>query len=287
MSTARERIEIFNQTLDMCATNARLKEAVSDSIEKQCVYWEGEDYDFGMINNRKPAKVVLSHKRTVEAALAPEYRGRRIGILNFASSVNPGGGVRKGVETQEESICRISTLYQALSTQMCEGGFYQRHREWIKSGIMGRENRDDCIYTPDVMVFRRDTLDCEILPESDWIQIDVLSSAAPDQRWNMDGTRFCPCSEELERIFMKRIEMIFKVAAKHGIEVLILGAFGCGIFRNPPDLVAKAFEKVLQRYISGFQVIEFAVYSSTVHDKNYRAFAAIKGIEINDTILTN
>ena len=37
------------------------------------------------------------------------------------------------------------------------------------------------------------------------------------------------------------IRRIFKVAALEGNEVLILGAFGCGTFRNPPDVVADVF----------------------------------------------
>ena len=282
MSGTKERIDIFHQTMEMCSSNAVLKEAVSHSIQNQCVYWEGETLEPCAANNAKPARVILSRKRTVEAALAPEYRGYRIGILNFASCINPGGGVLRGTTTQEEAICRISTLYPALYTQVNEGGFYQRHREWIKAGLMGRENRDDCIYTPDVMVFRNDTFACEMLAENQWIKIDVLTCAAPDQRWNGDGTKFSPSSEELENLFIQRIEMIFKVAAKHGIEVLILGAFGCGAFGNSPDVVAKAFEKGMLKYISSFQVIEFAVYAGSTLDRNYQAFTAIKGIEIKE-----
>lgn len=287
MSGEKERIEIFDKTMDMCLTNSELRECVSHSIKKQCVYWEGEDFDTDIEGTMKPARVVLSHKRTIQAASSEEYRGHRRGVLNFASSINPGGGVLRGTTTQEEGICRISTLYPALATQMCEGGFYQRHREWIKKGEMGRENRDDCIYTPDVMVFRNDSHDCEILPENEWFKVDVITCAAPDQRWNKDGTRFSPSPEELDRILTKRIDRIFKVAIKHGIEVLILGAFGCGAFGNSPTVVAKVFEKVLRKYVSYFRVIEFAVYSTSMEDKNYKAFSTIEGIEEIDYILTD
>ena len=83
---------------------------------------------------------------------AREYakNGKRVCILNFASSVSPGGGVVTGAQAQEESICRVSTLYFALSDKESAGRFYDYHWELIDKGEMNRKNRDDIIYTPGV-----------------------------------------------------------------------------------------------------------------------------------------
>lgn len=38
-------------------------------------------------------------------------------VLNFASPVNPGGGVRKGSSAQEEDLCRKSSLLLSLESR--------------------------------------------------------------------------------------------------------------------------------------------------------------------------
>ena len=84
---------------------------------------------------------------------------------------------------------------------------------------------------------------------------------------------------ELEKLLTTRIRRIFEVAVANENEVLILGAFGCGAFRNPPEIVAKVFNHVMQDYITYFDAIEYAVYHTEREVANYEAFKVI-GIEI-------
>ena len=72
-----------------------------------------------------------------------------------------------------------------------------------------------------------------------------------------------------------RIHRIFEVAVVNGNEVLILGAFGCGAFRNPPEIVARVFNKVMQDYLCYFDTIEYAVYHTEREVANYEAFRKI------------
>lgn len=65
----------------------------------------------------KPAQVIVSKKRTLEAAA--DYADRQVCVLNFASASNPGGGVAKGSSAQEEAICRCSTLHENLTEKRC------------------------------------------------------------------------------------------------------------------------------------------------------------------------
>ncbi|MCR4752152.1 MAG: hypothetical protein K5852_07635 [Eubacterium sp.] len=58
-------------------------------------------------------------------------------------------------------------------------------------------------------------------------------------------------------IFRDTAEMIreseqMKTAAA-GNEVLILGAFGCGSFRNPPELAALVFREITEEYRRNFE----------------------------------
>ena len=105
--------------------------------------------------------------------------------------------------------------------------------------------------------------------------MDVITCAAPylgaiprEERKNISVF-------ELMLVFSARIERILEVAKKKGVEVLILGAFGCGAFANPPEIVAKAFKEALAEYGKYFETVEFAVYCSKEETQNYRVFKEV------------
>ena len=77
---------------------------------------------------------------------------------------------------------------------------------------------------------------------------------------------------------ISRIRRIFEVAVVNENEVLILGAFGCGAFRNPPEIVAKVFYNVMQDYLGCFDTIEYAVYHTERELANYEAFKKIMNV---------
>ena len=84
--------------------------------------------------------------------------------------------------------------------------------------------------------------------------------------------------DELFDIHVKRGEHILTIAAHHGIDILILGAFGCGAFRNNPSVVADAYKEVLSKFEGAFKEIVFAVYCPpNQSDDNYRAFNRMFG----------
>lgn len=85
--------------------------------------------------------------------------------------------------------------------------------------------------------------------------------------------------DALYKLHLKRIEKLFRVAAANKAEVLILGAFGCGAFCNPPEIVAKAFREVQKKYESYFEVIEYAIFCAGYETKNYKAFSKAFGVE--------
>ena len=83
--------------------------------------------------------------------------------------------------------------------------------------------------------------------------------------------------EELQTLHEKRMRKVLEIAWRKGNEVVILGAFGCGAFRNPPAVVAQAMKTVVQEYRMIFEIIEFAVYCTTQYDTNYRVFQQVLG----------
>ena len=82
--------------------------------------------------------------------------------------------------------------------------------------------------------------------------------------------------DELYKIHLQRGEHILTVAAHHQANILILGAFGCGAFRNNPKIVAEAYKETLKKFNGYFQEVVFAVYYSPKNgNENYIAFNQI------------
>lgn len=278
MNSKQERIEIFEGTHKLYLNNEALKKSVENSINNQKIYWEGEKITVGEPVFSEPFNLVVSTKKTVEAARKYADAGKKVCILNFASSVAPGGGVLTGEQAQEESICRVSTLYFSLSDKNTAGRFYDKHWELIRAGKMNRRNTDDIIYTPGVFAVRDDSNGEIFLDEKDWYQFDVITCAAPDIRKIGDQTEYSPKKEELYNEFVKRWKYILSAGAKHNAEVLILGAFGCGVFANPPEMVAEAFLEAAKGFENYFKTIEFAIYGSKENNIKYKSFKKILNI---------
>lgn len=269
-----KNIRIFKDTERMYQTNKVLIEAIESSIKHQEVIFANDSVDVVLVGGRV-GKAAVSGKRTLEASEFYAKQGKRVCVLNFASATNPGGGVVHGSSAQEEAICRCSTLYPCLNTKEMLNCFYYPHRKADHPLY-----NDDCIYTPSVKVFKSDVDFPEILPERDWWEVDVLTCAAPNLRevpshWmNPDaGSKKAVITyNELKALHSSRIRRIFEAAAAHKAEVLILGAFGCGAFCNPPELVAEVFAEYTEKYLDCFDVIEYAVFHRAHETENYRAF---------------
>ena len=272
-----ENAEVFRDTERMCRENARLREAIAASRKGQRLVLE--EAAVGAVERNRfveTAQVVVSPKRTFEAAI--KHAGRlRTCVHNFASATNPGGGVVNGSSAQEEALCRCSTLYFNLNVREMWDGFYSPHRE-----AHDPLHNDDVIYTPDVVVFKSDTAYPRTLPEAEWRTLDVITCAAPNlrerpsNRMNSgDGDERVEISgQDLQAWHERRLRRILDVAAATGAEAIVLGAFGCGAFRNDPKVVAAAAKKVVAEYRHAFRVIEFAVYCRPGDTANYDAFAA-------------
>lgn len=269
-----ENVIIFENTAYLCKENKSLAEAIKASNLAQKLILE-KDTVVGADKNRyeNTAKVVISKKRSYEAA--KEYKDMRVAVHNFASASNPGGGVVRGSGAQEECLCRCSTLYFDLDVKEMWDGFYNPHR-----AAADPIHNDDLIYTPDVIVFKTDTSNPKLMPESEWYKVDVVTCAAPNLKANPtnifnpgDGNKQVIVKDnELLAIHEKRLRRILDVAANNGVEAIILGAFGCGAFKNKPEVVALAAKNVIKDYLHAFKVIEYAVYCSPRDDRNYKTF---------------
>ncbi|MEZ4861408.1 MAG: TIGR02452 family protein [Caldilineaceae bacterium] len=183
---------------------------------------------------------------------------QRIGVLNFASAKNPGGGFLNGSQAQEESLARSSALYASLT--QCPG-YYAYHRR----------NRDACysdhmIYSPACPIFRTD--DGALLSQP--YTVDFITSAAPNAG-ALRGYR-----AQLELIFKARMGKMLALAVNNRCDALVLGAWGCGVFRNEPAMVARLFGEYLlpgQPFHGYFKRVLFAVLDPSPGLETFKAFS--------------
>lgn len=189
---------------------------------------------------------------TTETTLAAARRlsgaaGDEVACLNFASAKNPGGGFLNGAHAQEESLARSSGLYATL----CEAReFYDFHR--AQGDLL---YSDHMIYSPGVPVFRDDT---GALLEDPY-DVAFLTSPAPNRGAMRDPVR----AEQIPGVLRLRAAKVLAMAHHNGHRRLVLGAWGCGVFRNDPAEVAGAFAESLLcdgPFAGRFDHVVFAVH---------------------------
>ena len=169
-----------------------------------------------------------------------------VAVLNFASARNPGGGYLRGARAQEEDLCRVSALYTTL---LSAPDYYAAHRA---SGDPFYSHR--VIYSPDVPVFR--TEDYVLVDRP--VGVGFLTSPAPNAGVIAQS---CPSRvADVPTVLAERAARVLAVALLHGRRSLVLGAWGCGVFRNDPGVVARAFDALLAGPFAGrFARVVFAV----------------------------
>ena len=187
-------------------------------------------------------------------------------VLNLASPVNPGGGVRRGAKAQEEDLCRRSSLLVSLESEKASE-YYEYNR--ALNTYMGS---DALMIHPQVEIIKDEN--GSLLPET--AIVAVMTCAAPMLLSGTEGmTR-----EQYEEMMYRRITGMLKAAAFRGYKYLVLGAFGCGAFRNDARVVSDIFYKALKEFdYDGmkekdmFRRIDFAVLDRSEDQYNFKEFS--------------
>ncbi|MBD8497555.1 TIGR02452 family protein [Paenibacillus arenosi] len=182
-----------------------------------------------------------------------------VGVLNFASAKNPGGGFLNGAMAQEESLAASSGLYR---TQLRNEEYYLANR-----ACNTMMYTDYAIYSPDVVFFRDERF--ELLKQP--VTASVLTLPAVNYgQVLLKGED----SNEAKRVMKDRMRLALAIFADRGAKYLIFGAYGCGVFRNHPVEVAGWWEELLEDegYSKLFDEIVFAVLDNSKGGTCIRAF---------------
>lgn len=124
------------------------------------------------------------------------------------------------------------------------------------------------IHSPEVPFFRDDALAWLEAPYT----VSVLTVPAPACRHGLD-----PSDSRVHATIRTRARKMLLLAAARGHRTLVLGAWGCGAFRNDPEIVSSAFSDALtdERLRGAFDRIVFAVWDPS--GKNRAAFDRLFG----------
>lgn len=203
----------------------------------------------------------VTGESTLEALVRLAGSGH-VACLNFASARNPGGGFLGGAQAQEESLARSSALYPCQLTQMTH---YERNRHQRSLLYL-----DLALWSPLVPFFRDD--------DGAWLDAPVLASVITCAAPNAGALGRNTSIEELRATLERRGRFVLDIARHHGVESLVLGAWGAGVFRNDPVMVADIFKQLLARdFANVFARIVFAVIGTSESSANHRAFAEAFG----------
>ncbi len=250
-------------------TTVDIKEDLKIAIDNTILYkpdsFENIENEIEKIRNEKESKkpiVEITDETTISAArrLVVDEGFDKAVCLNFASAKNPGGGFLSGSQAQEESLARSSGLYPCIS-QMKEMYDYNR-------GIKTCLYSDYMIYSPKVPVFRDDNN--RLLKEAFLISFIT----APAVNAGVVREREKGNIEKIHSVMISRIKKILLIAALNNNRAIVLGAYGCGVFKNKTEDVAEYFRKVLHEdgYKLLFDRITFAIYDSSVDKAKIREF---------------
>lgn len=206
--------------------------ALLEQYEKKCPEFPAS------IPAENSHNVRVENTSTVDAILKLTEEGKTdIGVLNFASAKNPGGGFLNGAMAQEESLAASGTLYQTL---IAHEEYYRTNR--AQSSMM---YTDHAIYSPDVTFFRDGSF-CLI---SSPVTASVLTLPAV----NMGQVLLKGEDPRLaEQVMRRRMKLALAIFASQGAKHLILGAYGCGVFRNNPEKIAAWWKELLDEGMGAY-----------------------------------
>lgn len=294
----KTRIAVFKDTMNYCKKNAN---NLGIKLDKNGSFLNNKSYrvdyshnnfkhsrafkGMAVSNNAPNAKIWLTNGKSLQSLNAVNKKlnnkCRDSLVLNFGNYYNAGGGVTTGCTAQEEALCRMSTLYPHLSNAEMRSEFYTPHhkfgypatlRGWIDSGIFNQ-----AIYTKNVKQIKDDYTVGRVGEFVDGPIFDVMTVAAPDLRESLEPMRH----KSYKHFIKEQWRMIFATAFVQKRKNLVLGALGCGAFKNDPKIISAAFYEVLNEKGPGgvtwrqcFKNIILPIYVSKhkTDRTNYKSF---------------
>ena len=236
---------------------------IKKAIEKTVIYDKTpscpKDEDSGV----NISIVKSTHQDIIKSSIIREEidSGKIVCVHNFASYKSAGGLFLVGSTAQEESLCHNSALYNVL--RKFEDKYYHKNRNELNRGLY----RNIALYSPGIP-FWSNNVDVNIA-RNESILVDVLTCASPNASIMQ---RFRLFNQNENFIALKsRIEFIWKILGNRKVDTFITGAFGCGVFKQDPVLVADIMMSIIDKNRTYPSRVIFAIPD----DDNYQDFLKV------------
>jgi uncharacterized protein (TIGR02452 family) len=172
--------------------------------------------------------------------------------------------VTTGAGAQEETLFRRTNLFRSLYQFAPYAGQYgikPSHHQYPLDRNFGG------VYTPDAIYFRESEQKGYALLEEP-VSLSFITVAGMNRPDLTDDGYIADHHVELIK---NKIRTIFRMGLVHGHDSLVLGALGCGAFRNPPRHVARLFHEVMEEpeFKNKYRRIVFAILDDhNAHQKH-------------------
>jgi len=225
------------------------------------------------------AQITVVNQDCLEAAEREARQGAKVLLLNFASPEYPGAALEKRPGKQEEDLCYRSELLDFMQVQQSILDANLDNPDLEHTLLYPLYSRKDpsipgVIHIPHVTVFRSGRAQSYALLEKPF-EIGILSSAAPHELKTFEAEmrrrnigpeapdyiqRRELILEQVKQMAEKAMITQLTVAYQQGYDCIVLGAFGCGSFKIPPESIAELYKKVIRTFFKGaFKKIIFAI----------------------------
>ena len=217
----------------------------------------------------KQVRVFSGDWGEVTLALTKE-QGECFGVLNMANAYVPGGAYVEGAVAQEENMYRRTDCHYYIGPEEFdeESDAYRPAMTRLLCAQEGRVYLDTtnpriCIRGAEDRT--RADLGYPWLPADEVFPFYELRASAQDLR---NGSAFCVDDAR------RRVAAQLDTLSEQGVRHVVLGAFGCGAFRNPTEQVAQLYKEEIAARESHFEVIAFAIFSAGYGPDNFTPFSA-------------
>eukprot|EP01084_Bolivina_argentea_P303613 524233_1 len=218
-------------------------------------------------NNDTKTEIDVINTDCLDAAYSLLSNGYNPCVLNMANAQSPGGGFSSGMGAQEENLCRRSTLITALVNYVKSNkNKLDKDRQWsypIESY--------GSIYVPNVTVFRsNEHLGYDFLAKP--YKMSMVTAAMftrPKYDYNFEYAK------NIKPEIAKKLKSILRTAYDNGHDSIVLSAWGCGAFKNPPLGQAKLWKEIVfndKEFKGKFKKITFAIFDDHNAGKQHNPF---------------
>jgi len=241
-----------------------IKEAMEQSIQHSILISPADGMKilekYSLRAGCRQPKTRVENISTVAAIHMLSAEGKKaVGVLNFASAKNPGGGFLNGAKAQEESLAVSSTLYPTLTAHE---EYYRQNRAHQSMMYL-----DYGIFSPEVVFFRDEAFQLTETP----VKASVLTLPAVNMgQVLLKGEN----QAEAKRVMYQRMRLALGIFAEQNVKHLVLGAYGCGVFQNDPREIAIWWKELMEEGMG--QYFDSVFYAVLDHSKGQYCIKAFQ-----------